>query len=152
MKRWIVLLLSLLLVAVVRAQESRPAQSQPSEVSPSFRFVDVYVDSGAARLAAYQVEWNAADVQLVGVEGGDAAAFKSPPYYDPRALSQSRVIVAAFNIGADLPAGKTRVARLMVRVDGAAVHPDYRARVAVAASADGSPITATVSLSEGVAP
>ena len=89
----------------------------------------------------------AGDVTLVGIEGGEHAAYREPPYYDPKALSGGRVIVGAFNTGTDLPRGRTRVARLMVRVRGD-VAPVYAATVQAAAGADARSIAAKVSVSE----
>ena len=115
-----------------------------------FGHADVYIDAGPEALAAYQCEIKATDrdVTLVGIEGGEHAAFNQPPYYDPKALSQQRIILGAFNTGADLPRGRTRVARLMVRIAGP-TRPAYSGTVQVAASPDGKPIAATISVSEG---
>ena len=115
-----------------------------------FGHADVYIDAGGEALAAYQCEIKATagDVTLVGIEGGEHAAFNQPPYYDAKALGQQRIILGAFNTGADLPRGRTRVARLMVRIAGPA-RPAYGATVQIAASPDGKPIAATVSISEG---
>jgi hypothetical protein len=109
--------------------------------------VEVYVDAGQASLAAYQFEVTArtGNVALVGLEGGDHPAFKSAPYYDTRALLRNKVIVAAFSTAADLPRGRTRVATLMVQITGEA-EPAYDAKLVTAASADGKPIAATVTL------
>jgi len=67
---------------------------------PSVRFavVDVYVDSGNQPLAAYQCGLTAArgDVKIVGVEGGEHAAFAEPPYYDPAAMMNDRTAVFVF--------------------------------------------------------
>ena len=117
-----------------------------------FAAVDVFVDSGAAALAAYQFELKvtAGNVTLVGVEGGEHSAFSRPPYYDPAALAQQRIVVAAFDTGSDLPRGKTRVARLMVRVSGDAA-PAYDATLAVAASPEAKHIPATLSVADAVA-
>jgi len=123
----------------------------PGANAPDVRFgvVDVFIDSGAAPLAAYQFELNvtAGDVTLVGVEGGDHRAYRQPPYYDPAALARQRIVIAAFDLGTDLPRGKTRVARLMVRVRGPVV-PAYAATLAVAAGADGKSVNATLSVSD----
>ena len=135
------------------AQDDAPPAVAPStaQVDAGVRFgaLDVFVDTGEEQLAAYQVEWKvtAGDVTLVGIEGGEHAAYKEPPHYDPKALSGGRVIVGAFNTGADLPRGRTRVARLMVRVrsDG---DPAYAVTVQAAAGADARAIPAKVSVSE----
>jgi hypothetical protein len=112
----------------------------------SFRPVAVYVDSGDAPLAAYQVEIIARGAEIVGVEGGDAAAFHAAPYYDPAALKGGRIIIAAFSTGSDLPSGKTRVATLHMRETDAA--PAYEIQLIVAASTGGTRISPTVSLDQ----
>ena len=118
-----------------------------------FAFVDAYVDSGDKPLAAYQFELTASGpgVALVGVEGGDAPAFADPPYYDPKANLQNRIIIAAFSAAADLPRGRTRVARVMVRLTGAAP-AHWSARLDVAADPDARPINAQIQVSQGEAP
>ena len=109
--------------------------------SVRFNAVDVYVDSGDKPLAAYQFEVKAqhGEVLLVGLEGGEPAAFRTAPYYDPSALLQNKVIVAAFSTAPQLPHGRTRVARLMVQVSGPN-EPVYDATLSVAGSTDGKPI------------
>jgi hypothetical protein len=135
-----------------RKSDISDVKSGIADTSPAavrFGVVDVFIDSGAAALAAYQFELKvtAGDVTLVGVEGGDARAYRQPPYYDPAALARQRIVIAAFDLGTDLPRGKTRVARLMVRVRGA-VAPAYEATLDVAAAEDGKPVPATVSVSD----
>jgi hypothetical protein len=136
--------------SLASALASRQA-SQPA-TSPSVRFaaVDVYVDSGVTPLAAYQLEITAVqgDVKIVGIEGGEHAAFKIPPYYDPAAMMNHRVILAAFNTGSELPAGKSRVARVHVQVSGD-VTPQYACKLVLAAASDGQRMAATASV-EGV--
>ena len=115
------------------------------------RFValDVYVDSGVKELAAYQFEFQAAGAtaKIVGVEGREHPAFAEPPYYDPAALARDRVIVGAFSTGRDLPAGKTRVARLHLMLTGPA-QPDYQLKLNVAGDRDGNEIKAEIFLGE----
>ena len=131
-----------------RAPVAAPSTA-PADAAVRFGALDVFVDTGEEFLAAYQVEWKvtAGDVTLVGIEGGDHAAYKEPPHYDPKALSGGRVIVGAFDTGSDLPRGRTRVARLMVRVRGDAA-PAYAATVQAAAGADARSIAAKVSVAE----
>ncbi len=127
-----------------------PARGQ----APGVRFThfDVFLDSGDKALGAYQVELRCttSNVTLVGIEGGEHGAYKEPPYYDPAALHNprgSRVILAAFNTGSDLPAGKTRVARIHVQVTGPA--PEFVTRLVAAADGSGGPIEAAVTLVAG---
>jgi hypothetical protein len=135
---------------LIQGAEAPPAADPTNTTAVRFGHADVYLDSGTQPLAAYQCEIRATagDVTLVGIEGGEHAAFKQPPYYDAKALGQRRIILGAFNTGTDLPRGRTRVARLMVRIAGP-VAPTYDAKLQVAASPDGKPIAAKISVSEG---
>lgn len=153
--------LALILLAVFALAAAGPAPDRPSgvrtdiagpEASPRFTTLDVYIDAKNAPLAAYQFEFKAlrGEATIVGIEGGNAAAFREAPYYDPAALSHNRVIVAAFSTGKDMPAGKTRVARLHLRVTG--TRPQYDVKLAVAASADGARIPATIEFGPGANP
>jgi kynurenine formamidase len=111
--------------------------------------VDIYVDSGQAQLGAWQLEFTGGnDVQLVGVEGGEHAAYSQPPHYDAAALMRNRVILAALNTTDALPTGKTRVARLHLRVSG---QPTFETTLIAAGDADGERIDATPTASPGVA-
>lgn len=136
-----VLVVCALGASVLCAQEGRGVR---------FEAVDVFVDSAEQPLAAYQFEFAAetGEVKIVGIEGGEHAAFTDPPYYDPAALAHNRVIIAAFNTGADLPTGNTRVARIHVQVTGAEA-PQYAIKLHVAASGDGKEIQATASVTGG---
>jgi hypothetical protein len=132
----------------VRAQRVEIDTTRPTQVR--FTNVDIVVDPRGTPLAAYQVEFLADSnrVTLVGIEGGQHAAFKQPPYYDPKALAGNHVILAALNTGKDLPKDKTRVARLHLRVIGAE-QPKMSAKLIVAASSNEKTIQADVSVSEG---
>jgi len=122
----------------------------------SFVGVDVFIDSGDKKLAAYQVEITSDDAPglalLAGVEGGEHAAFEIPPHYDPQALhpqdnAPSHIILAAFDVGNELPTGKTRVARLHVQWNGPAnEQPRFGARLMASATIGGEKIDATVTL------
>ena len=147
------LLSRLALCATLVGTSAAAPASGPTITGASFTYVDVFVDPQGSPLAAYQFELRAtgSDVKLVGVEGGEHAAFAKPPYYDTKALLNDRIVVAAFNTGSDLPSDKTRVARLMVRTNGPAV-PKYDVKLQVAASGDAKPIAhAHVAISEGAA-
>ena len=130
-------------IATLAAAQQTPNHAVAPDQPVRFAAVDVYVDSGEEALAAYQFELTAeeGDLKIVGIEGGEHPAFEDPPYYDPEALSQNRVIIAAFNTGDDLPIGRTRVARVHVQIEGNQA-PDYIVKLDVAASADGEPIEA----------
>lgn len=140
-------------LAVFGAGQVAPGPDEPEPHAIRFTHCDVVVDSNDKPLAAYQVELTCSspNVTLVGVEGGEHAAFKEPPYYDPAALHSprgARIILGAFSTGADLPAGKTRVARIHVQVGGEGA-PDFTTKLTVAAAGDGSQVPATVTLTAG---
>jgi hypothetical protein len=115
-----------------------------------FRPIAVYIDSGAEPLAAYQFELvtKAGQVKIVGVEGGEHAAFANPPYYDPAALQRDRIIIAAFNTSKDLPKGKTRVATLHMQITGD-TEPQYEIKLTIVANPDGKEIPAKIFLEKG---
>ncbi len=139
-------LVMLLIYIVLSGQTSEPS----SHEAVRFASVEVFVDPKGQPLAAYQVEFVADPqrVTLVGIEGGEHPAFKVPPYYDPKALTQNRVILAAFNTGAELPNTRTRVATLHLQIMGSA-DPEYSVKIEVAGNPQGNPIPADVSLSQG---
>ena len=142
---------SMVLIVGAVAQEFERVEPVP-EQPVRFEAVHVYVDSGEVPLAAYQFEMAAhgAEVRIVGIEGGEHPAFQEPPYYDTAALMKRRVIIADFNTGAELPTGRTRVARVHVQVTGER-EPEYVLKLHVAASKDGKPISATVTSAKGEA-
>lgn len=129
-----------------RRVEDRP---QPR---PRFMWIDVYVDAKDQPLAAYQFELAAKGdrLKIVGIEGGEHAAFVEPPHYDPAAMQNDRIIVAAFNTGDDVPQGRSRVARLHVQVTGEG-GPDYAVWLRAAAAPDGKRIPATITTMQGEA-
>ena len=116
--------------------------------------VDVYLDTGGKRLGAYQFEVTARNATIVGLEGGDAKAFKSAPYYDAAALQGNKIIVASFSTDSDLPAGQTRIARLHFMLAGDARgagmsaekdFSDLSRKLVVATDGDGNSIEAKLS-------
>jgi hypothetical protein len=123
-------------------------------VDPTMRFavVDVWVDSGNAPLAAYQLELvdSSGSARIVGVEGGEPSggAFRAAPYFDPKAIQRDRVILAAFSTASNgaLPKGKTRVATVHVRLTG---EPRWQTKLVTAADASGETIAAEVSIESG---
>ncbi len=163
---WLVLIFTnVALVALVCAQDKQPAVSQsefevtqlegPNDVQPNdarFEAIDVFVDSGNQPLAAYQFELTSQrpGVEIVGIEGGEHAAFKEPPFYDPKAMNNNRVILAAFSTGQDLPAGRSRVARIHVQVTGPE-QQEYRTTLLVSATVEGKPIPAKVTIAKAQA-
>ena len=127
------------------------APPQAPEAAVRFETVDVFVDTSSKALAAYQLEFFAAtgDAKIAGIEGGAHAAFATPPYYDPKAMQQDRVILAAFSTddGATLPVGKTRVATIHLQMIGT-ISPNFQIRLQAAADAAGETITAQATFQE----
>ncbi len=119
------------------------AAAQPQGPRVRFQAVHVFVDTGAEPLAAYQLDLRATtgNVRIVGIEGGEHAAFADPPYYDPTAIQGDRVIIGAFSTAraGTLPVGRTRIATIHVRVTGDR-QPEYEAELSVVATADGGAI------------
>ena len=130
-----------------------PAQDPATANAGASRFtvVDVMVDSGAESLAAYQVELSATNgaVKIVGIEGGEHTAFIKPPYYDPTAMQQERVVLGTFStVTADqLPRGVVRVASVHCMVAGDA-KPTFTAKVAAAATSGGRSISVQINVKE----
>jgi len=126
----------------------RPADANKTGDATKVRFIPlaISIDPQARPLAAYQFELKAVggQVKIVGVEGGEHTAFKKPPYYDPAALAQDRIIIAAFSTDQDLPTAKTRVATIHLQVIGE-VESRYELTLTVAAEGNGQKIQASVS-------
>ena len=94
---------------------SVPAQAQELQ----FKTIDIFIDSRAEPLAAYQLEFKSAGSKIVGIEGGDHPAFREQAHYDSKALRQHRVILAAFTTtpATQLPTRPTRVATIHMQKD-----------------------------------
>ena len=144
-----IILTSICLMVPVFAQQ--PEWDNPT-APPSVRFapLHIYLDSGSQALAAFQFELKATagQIKIVGVEGGQHPAFQEPPYYDPAALANDRIIIAAFNTGSDLPEGRTRVATIHLQIIGEA-EPEYELELTVAADTDGSQFPAEITFEKG---
>jgi len=127
------------------------ALGQENNAGTRFSTVEVFVDSGAQPLAAYQLTFSATrgDVKIVGIEGGEHPAFKEAPHYDPRAIQHERAILAAFNTASadNLPKGRTRVATVHVQITGA-VTPVYAVKLEAAANHEGSRVAGQSSFQE----
>ena len=162
---WLALIIfDLCLVALAYAQD-RDIQPEPEQPRPAsqivqlegdndvaenatrFEAIDVYVDSGNLPLAAYQFELQSKTpgVEIVGIEGGEHSAFAEPPFYDPRAMNNNRVVVGAFSTKEDLPSGKNRVARIHVQLTGPGMK-EYRALLRTSATIDGERIPAKATI------
>jgi hypothetical protein len=108
-----------------------------------FVAIDVYVEAGERKLAAWQVEITADDrAAIVGVEGGAMPAYHDPPTYDPKALQGGKIVLAAFTTG-EAPSGRVRVARLHL-MESAKV--DLDGRLVAAAAPGGARFDAKVTL------
>ena len=144
-----IILTSIILIVPVPAQQS---EQNNSAIEPKVRFapLHIYLDSGNQPLAAFQFELKATagQIKIVGVESGQHPAFKEAPYYDPAALANDRIIIAAFNTGRDLPKGRTRIATIHLQIIGD-VEPDYELNLTVAADADGKEIPVKISFEKG---
>ncbi len=144
-----IVLTSVCVIVPVLASQSGRDELSPE---PSVRFapLHIYLDSGDRSLAAYQFELKATagQIEIVGVEGGKHEAFSEAPYYDPAALAQDRIIIAAFNTGRDLPAGRTRIATIHLQITGEA-EPQYVLNLTVAGDADGEKISARLTCEKG---
>ena len=159
MKKIIIIILSCLWLSAVAAQSSTTTEpnlnaeaAEPQTASYLVRFAPlrIYIDTSDKKLAAYQFELKAAvgQIKIVGVEGGSHPAFQAPPYYDPAALMNNRIIIADFNTGQNLPQAKTLVATLHLQIT-ADVEPEYELELAVAADGQGTRIPATISYQTG---
>lgn len=120
---------------------------QLPENAVRFEALDVFVDSGLEPLAAWQLELMSRhpDVQIVGIEGGEHAAFSEPPYYDPKAIRHHRVRIAAFSTDTSLPQGRSRVARIHVQCTGPGPR-EWLSELTASATRGGVPIHATLSI------
>lgn len=134
--------ISVVLLALILAAGASPARREAE-----FTWVDVVLDTGGAHLGAWQVELadTRGAARVAGVEGGEHPAFAEPPYYDPRALRQGRIVLAAFQTQGELPAGRVRVARVHVRIEAGA-EPAFEARLVAAADGAGREIPARVQI------
>ncbi len=149
MKNAILLTVCLLLTCPVFLAYSG---SEPTGISDTVHFIPlhVYIDSGDETLAAFQFELETitGQVEIVGVEGGEHAAFNHPPYYDPTALMNDRIIIAAYSTDTQLPTGLTRVATLHLQVTGDFI-PEFDLQLTTAADSDGRRIQAQITYEQG---
>lgn len=118
-------------------------------IAADIRFVsvDLFIDTKDQPLAVYQLEFTATKdlVKIVGIEGSSHEAFRDAPHFDPLALQQERIILAAFNTAAadKLPRGKTRIATIHLQVTGEN-DPVFQVKSSIIATIDGKPIEAAL--------
>jgi hypothetical protein len=146
-----VLALLNLLTFGLAAELPAPSAAAIEEGRTRFGAVDIYVDAGSTPLAAYQLEFAATNgvVKIVGIEGGEHPAFRTPPFYDPQAIQHERVIIASFNTAPPgaLPVGKTRVATIHFAVVGSE-QPRFDIKLQAAGDSQGNRIPAQASYGE----
>jgi hypothetical protein len=125
--------------------------AQPHLPPVRFAAVDIMIDPHGKPLAAYQLDFRAThgNVLIVGIEGGEHPAFHKPPYYDPKAMQQERVIIAALSTAASLPTGKTRIATIHLQITGD-TKPQYKTELTTAATTGGEAIHANIILEGGL--
>ena len=161
-------LLTLCLVTTLLAYKPAPDRKVLPTGKARFVPVHIYLDPGGRPLAAYQFELvcsvpvtaypsgedNASrrpyepQVKIVGVEGGEHPAFKDAPYYDPAALMNDRIIIAAFNTGRDLPTTCTRIATIHLQIPTDA-EPQYELKLVTAAAANGEKLAVEIDSMKG---
>lgn len=152
MRALMIVLAALASLAAAAAPADAPAK--PEAPAVSFRAVDVWVEpAGEAKLAAYQVEigYDAKTVKVVGVEGGEPEGFREAPSFDEAGKAGGRIVLAAF-VGDDgqAAAGRQRVARLHLRVEGGAAS-ECTVKPVAAAQPGGKRIEAKAAVSAAVA-
>jgi len=149
MRTIVIILISISLLVPVLAQQ---ADQYETSVRQKVRFAQlhIYLDSGNRALAAYQFELKATagQIEIVGVENGQHPAFEEPPYYDPAAMAQNRIIIAAFSTDKDLPKGRTRITTIQLQIIGDA-EPEYELELTVAGDANGNKIPAEITYEKG---
>ncbi len=148
-KTMLIILLSLCVIVPVLARQSDP--EYPDD-QPKVRFapLHVFIDPASKSLAAFQFELKtiSGQIKIVGVEGSAHAAFNEAPYYDPAALANDRIIIAAFNTASDLPETRLRIATIHLQIIGDA-EPEYELDLTIAADADGKEIPAEITFETG---
>lgn len=119
---------------------------------PRFVSLNVVVDSGDKPLAAWQLEFSAKQgmVSVVGVGNGQHPAYDQPPHYDPRAMRQDRIIMAAYSTAEaeKLPTGKTVVATINLMIEGPQPAV-FESKLVAAADAEGERLNANLIIEEG---
>jgi hypothetical protein len=141
------ILVLLFLSLLGTAQENRDATAKDTV---RFAPLQVTIDPAGQPMAAYQFELKAVrgQVRIVGIEGGEHPAFSAAPFYDPAALAQDRIIIAAYNTGDNLPSTKSRVATIHLQILGE-VEPEYEIQLMVASNLEGDKIQATIACEKG---
>ena len=121
----------------------------------AFRAIDIYLDSRETPLAAYQLEFADTNglAKIVGIEGGDSPAFRNAPFYDPKAMLQDHVIIAAFSTKnpSELPRGRTRIATIHLQTPATGL-PAFSLKLEAAADNSGQRVPVNASYEERKSP
>lgn len=136
------------ILAIALAAPADAAEQGDPVRSLRFVPVDIVLDSPEP-VAAWQFELSDRNgaIMIVGIENGDSKAFDRAPYYDrdaTRGGAVERVVVADYTLAdvAELPSGRMRIATVHVLVVDEA---NLVVTLVAAATADGSPIDASIS-------
>lgn len=155
MKGGLALVLGILLAGVGSGSGNtgRPgADGSGAGCATTFAWIEIWIDSGDRPLAAWQAELRllTPGARIAGIEGGEPAAFREPPYYDPKALRAERAVLAAFSTAAQesLPRGRCRVATVHVEMPDGAM-PESALVLETAAGPDGTTFEAAASAIPG---
>jgi hypothetical protein len=150
MRTIVIILITISLIVPVLARGGDEYETI-SRQKVRFASLHIYLDSENHALAAYQFELKATagQIKIVGIENGEHPAFKEePPYYDPAAMANDRIIIAAFSTGKDLPKGRTRIASIQLQIIGD-VEPEYALKLTIVGDADGNEIPAKITYEKG---
>jgi hypothetical protein len=123
MRRFLLLVLACGAMLTASRPGTVRSEEEPAASAPAFRVVDLWIEAGENRLAAWQVElrYDRERVKIVGLESGVRDVFGDAPRYDPKGLAGGRIVVAAFVVeDAKAPAGRVLAARLHLAVENTA--------------------------------
>jgi hypothetical protein len=129
-----------------------PSQSF-AEDDLRFAAIDIILTSSQPA-AAWQFELKDRHglMQVVGVEGGESAAFEGAPYYDREAVrlgTADRIVVADYSLAdvRELPVGRVRIATIHLTLSGdASTDSDFELNLITATTRDGKVIDASISI------
>ena len=147
-------LIAMALMAAAMLGMGQPSErlSQVERAAGAVRFAtyDLILKSDTP-VAAWQSEIKAKGTgaaKVVGIEGGEPAAFSQAPFYDPAALHEDqlkeRIILAAYSTAGTIPAGETRIARLHLQLTGDA--PEFDITNITLGDAGGTAVSGTLRL------
>jgi hypothetical protein len=143
---WILALFILVVLAfALGAGELHRAEASCQERRGDFETWDLWIEDFEGELGAWQVELRdlGSATELIGIEGGEHAAYREPARYDPAALQGGHIVLAAFSTADDLPRGSTRVATLHLMTK---TIPDWATTLEVAVNGAGEDMPAAIRL------